>query len=124
MRRGMVMVAVALSIAFGMAPAPRAQADPNPGRPGRSLNWARFDGRWVDLRAGWGAAHACLVYPGRTTECFQTGRELAARMAGLQSPDLACGSSLDLFDGTYLSGTKVSIYTRGLWINLSSVGFD
>jgi hypothetical protein len=36
----------------------------------------------------------------------------------------SCSSSLDLYDGTYLTGVSVSIYTRGLWINLSTVGFD
>ncbi len=43
--------------------------------------------------------------------------------AGSQ-PSLACSSPLQLFDGTNLSGAKVLIYTRGLWIDLSTVSFD
>lgn len=124
MRKGIVMFAVAMSLAYGTAPSSKAQADSNLERPGRTSRWARFDGRWIDLRAGWGEARACLIYPGRATECFKTGQGLADRVDQLRAPDLACGSALDLHDGTYLSGTKVSIYTRGLWINLSSVGFD
>jgi hypothetical protein len=38
--------------------------------------------------------------------------------------DLACSSPLTLYDGTSLSGASVSISTRGLWINLSTVSFD
>jgi hypothetical protein len=43
--------------------------------------------------------------------------------AGSQ-PSLACSSALQLFDGTNLGGAKVLIYTRGLWIDLSTVSFD
>ena len=39
-------------------------------------------------------------------------------------PLVSCSTPLRLYDGTYLSGTSVSIYTRGAWINLSSYGFD
>lgn len=39
-------------------------------------------------------------------------------------PDVACSSPLKLRDGQSQTGTTVSIYTRGLWINLADVGFD
>jgi hypothetical protein len=39
-------------------------------------------------------------------------------------PTIDCSTPLRLRDGTNQTGTTVSIYVRGLWINLSSVGFD
>ncbi len=36
----------------------------------------------------------------------------------------ACSTSLDLYDAGSLGGTHVAIFTRGLWINLSTIGFD
>jgi hypothetical protein len=124
MRRGIMVFALVASLACGIAPSAGASAAPTGGRSSGAVGRARIDGRWIDLRSGWGEARACLVYPGRAIECFKSRGGLAARLAGLRAPDLACGSSLDLYDGTYLSGTEVSIYTRGLWINLSTLGFD
>jgi hypothetical protein len=37
---------------------------------------------------------------------------------------VSCSTPLRLYDGTYLSGTTVAIYTRGAWINLGSYGMD
>jgi hypothetical protein len=40
------------------------------------------------------------------------------------APDVACSTPLRLYDGTSLTGTFVSVSTRGSWINLSSLSFD
>jgi hypothetical protein len=37
---------------------------------------------------------------------------------------LTCSSPLKLYDGTYLTGSEVSVSARGLWIDLSTVSFD
>ena len=37
---------------------------------------------------------------------------------------LSCASSVRLYDGTSYTGTSVAYATRGVWLNLSSVGFD
>jgi hypothetical protein len=86
---------------------------------------ALFEGRWIDLGKGWGAARACLVYPHLPTECFRTVGELEELERSLPTPvNLSCSTPLRLHDGTYQTGTTVSIYSRGLWINLSTLSFD
>jgi hypothetical protein len=35
-----------------------------------------------------------------------------------------CSTPLRLYDGTYRTGASVSVYTRGLWVNLSVVDFN
>jgi hypothetical protein len=54
---------------------------------------------------------------------------LAADAAGggavhLGAPSINCSTPLKLRDGTNQTGTTVSVYVRGLWVNLSDVGFD
>lgn len=39
-------------------------------------------------------------------------------------PDVSCSTPLTLYNGTNLTGSSESIYVRGVWVNLSSVGFD
>lgn len=85
---------------------------------------ARFEGGWIDLEAGWGPARACLVFSGRPVECFRSASQMSRREARLLVPSLNCSSPLRLYDGLNRTGATVSIYTRGLWTNLSGLGFD
>jgi hypothetical protein len=50
----------------------------------------------------------------------------SADLASAEQPGsvIKCATPLRLYDGTYRTGTSVSIYPRGLWINLSDVGFN
>jgi hypothetical protein len=92
--------------------------------PGQLVALARFEGRWIDLSTGWGLARDCLIYAGRAPECFRTQKALEEREATLRVPDISCSAPLTLHNGTNQTGTTVYIYTRGLWINLSDVGFN
>jgi hypothetical protein len=99
---------------------------------------AKYKGRTIDLSRSWGTAQACLVWQqGGISECFATHQELQARESALRassSPTLGtatpnratstCASSLDLFSGTGFSGSELSLWDRGVWVNLSSAGFS
>ena len=121
MRRAFLVLAAASWLVVGMVPSGEA-ADPSV--EGSGVAAATFEGRLIDLRGGWGAARACLVLPGRPVECFRTLGEVKAAARGFDAPALACSSPLILYDYTYLGGASFSVYTRGLWINLSGTGFD
>src|SRR6059058_3731883 len=107
-----------LAIAFAIGPALAASAATRP------INIARFEGRWIDLQRGWDGARACVVYIVKPTQCYRDSSEAKRAESRLSPSTLNCGSSLDLYDGTYMSGASVSILARGTWINLSTVGFD
>lgn len=98
---------------------------------------ARSEGRRSDLR-GLRKAAGCVVHPGGV-ECFRSEAKLIAREQALSTSidalggrvlleDFAvaasCSTPLRLYDGTSFSGTRVSVYTRGVWVNLGSLGFD
>lgn len=117
-----VVVAV-LAVAATAVAAYAAQA-PHTSVVGGKGQMARFEGRSIDLGRGWGAARACLIHPGRPVECFRTEAALEARVARIHAPDLSCSTPLKLYDQTSFMGTTVSIYSRGLWINLSTLSFD
>jgi hypothetical protein len=51
-------------------------------------------------------------------------RSFSNMEATLAGPAVSCSTPLKLYNGTSLTGTSVSIYTRGLWIDLSTVAFD
>jgi hypothetical protein len=40
------------------------------------------------------------------------------------APNINCSTPLKLRDGPNQTGTTVSVSARGLWVNLSTVGFD
>jgi hypothetical protein len=91
---------------------------------------ADFEGRQIDLAEGWGDAQACLVLSS-TTHCFRTVDELTAAEKSLVAGDdrlislaATCSTALRLYDGTYQTGSVLSIATRGQWINLGLYGFD
>jgi hypothetical protein len=48
--------------------------------------------------------------------------EVGSRSVG--SPALTCSTSLKLHDGASQSGALATVSERGIWINLSSLGFD
>jgi hypothetical protein len=121
-----ITIVAAILIALVAASSGTASSSPHRHVAGRSLDLSRalFEGRWIDLRGGWGSATACLVYPHRPTECFRTTAALLQRRSALPSPDISCSSPLKLHEKTNQLGTTIFVYTRGLWINLSTVDFD
>lgn len=91
---------------------------------------AVFEGTEIDLTDGWGDARACLVLPA-TVQCFRTIEELNAAEARLDvgdsrlvSTSATCSTALRLYDGTYQTGSVLSITVRGQWVNLGTYGFD
>lgn len=48
----------------------------------------------------------------------------SARVGGKMAPALTCSTPLTLYDLANRSGSSVQVFTRGLWINLSTVSFD
>jgi hypothetical protein len=122
MRRMLAFVIITLSI--GAAAASPAQAGPRSGSNLRDFGVARFEGRWIDLSESWEGARACLAVAGRATRCFRSRGEMRAAAGTGLGKGLNCGSSLDLYGQPWMAGSEVSIYARGVWINLSSFGFD
>jgi hypothetical protein len=122
-RRSTVLVfalLVALCAASTAEGAERPATQPEAKGEGRAL----FEGRWIDLDEGWGAARACLVAAGRPIECFRSTLEMRTREAALLTPDVNCSSPLRLYNLTNQGGSSVSILTRGQWVNLSGLSFD
>lgn len=125
-------ITVALSLLAVIAVAPPAPAAPTEDSRSLSGVTATFEGEALDLSQGWGDAQACLVsHDG--VECFRTITELAGReqvlaadalRAGSGAASATCTTPLRLYDGTYRTGTVLSIAARGLWLNLSLYGFD
>src|SRR5437899_2083614 len=73
---------------------------------------ALFQGRWIDLAAGWGAARECVVAPARPTQCFRTHADARVLEASVGRPDVSCSTPLRLYDGTSQTGAFLYIYTR------------
>ena len=102
---------------------------------------AWFEGGTIDLSQSWGAATACVEL-GDHTECFRTEAEMidahpelgesppsakgrrTSSEAGASLLAVDCSTSLRLYANTNFGGGVIYITTRGVWINLSSVGFD
>ncbi|MBA3380869.1 MAG: hypothetical protein H0T97_03235 [Actinobacteria bacterium] len=93
-------------------------------RPGLAL----FEGKVIDLSRGWGEARACVVFDAdRVAECFRDTATLHAReteVAADVSILASCSTPLRLFANTGYGGSELDIYTRGVWQNLSTWGFD
>src|SRR5215207_5265322 len=82
-----------------------------------------FEGRQIDLTQEWGTAKACAVTP-RGTRCFRDEAQMdrflgfeqkeAAASASAGGPGfdkaaMTCSSSIRLYDGSWFSGTVLSI---------------
>jgi hypothetical protein len=109
---------------------------------------ALFEGEYVDLSSGWGAARACLVAESvGLVECFRTRTQMLARErrlaeagARLHIPsflggsgksgsagaagDPSCSAPLRLYANPWYGGRELDFYDRALWQNLSDWGFD
>jgi hypothetical protein len=126
MRRVLCLLVTAVSLVALWAGAASATSSSR-WRPAATRSVALFEDRWIDLRVNWGQATSCLIYPGRTPECFRTTAEAQARATSLRgsaSPDLSCSTPLTLHAGTYQGGATLLVYVRGLWVNLSTYSFD
>lgn len=113
-----LVVAVVVSSSLEAIAVPPTMQSP------RGAAIARFEEGWIDLSRGWGEAKACVLLPDRPTQCFRTEAEAQVWGGGFRAPNVSCATPLKLRDGTYQSGTTVSIYPRGIWVNLSTLGFD
>jgi hypothetical protein len=98
---------------------------------------ATFEGHSLDLAAGWGSAHDCLVWQRfGVVECFRTEAELAAREVQVKASGRAaaaarataatptCSASLDLYSGRNYTGLHLALRDEGYWQELSYFGFD
>ena len=71
----------------------------------------------------------CLFLVSAATVVWLVGPALANAGSGagpgnVGSPALTCSTALKLHDGASQSGATASVSSRGIWINLSSIGFD
>lgn len=113
--------------------APHAALAAEPSQPATAVGGsilARFEGRWIDLAHGWGEAAACVVHDART-DCYRTiaeaeqhDTELAAVQSATDLAVASCSRSLRLYSSSYRSGNVLYLSTRGMWLNLSTYGFD
>jgi hypothetical protein len=127
MRRGWIvpMAATLLVFSSGLAAASPAQGSATHGV--SDIGHARFEGRWIELSQGWSQATACMVVAGRPTECFRTVGAMethAAVVLASASPLLNCSTPLKLRDGPNQTLGQANVYSRGIWVNLSSLSFD
>jgi hypothetical protein len=91
---------------------------------------ATFEGRSINLAAGWGPARACLIWRQHgIAECFRTDAQLSARqgqlrnsMATSQGP--RCSSPLNLYSGRSYTGSHLVLWDEGYWQELSNYGFN
>jgi hypothetical protein len=117
-----VLAAALMVITASSALAGSSQATES--RPGLAL----FEGKLIDLSRGWGEAQACVVFDAdRIAECFRDVATLHARETELASDVsilASCSTPLRLFANTGYGGQELEIYTRGVWQNLSTWGFD
>lgn len=128
---------IAIAIMPTAAPA-AAIGDTGGSRPvgADSAAFASYNGAIIDLRVGWGTAKACAT-DGKTTQCFDTEREMTASL-GLEPslPDAsafagsapaalaACSSSVYLYSGTNYTGSVLGTTIRFTVLSLANYGFD
>jgi hypothetical protein len=71
------------------------------------------------------AASVCLIGPARASEADRSERTLAVGAPAFErAPTVNCATPLKLHDGTHQSGATAQVSVRGVWVNLSSLGFD
>ena len=130
---GMVMSLVVLLIAIAL---PAAAADRSATRT-HHLGQARFEGRTIDLRTGWGDARACVVWhAGGETDCFRSdaaadravarrGRVVAltAMHEAQGQPTSTCGSWLTLYEHVGHAGRSLRFRDQGTYQDLADWGF-
>lgn len=100
-------------------------------KPADGPSMARFEGRVIDLRRGWGEATACAS-DGETTDCFRTESAMNSFLASKTAPSASgsfgtlssCASPVRLYDNTSYGAPVLSLYSRGVWLNLAGYGFD
>lgn len=121
-RTAIVLAAALMASAASSALAGGSSATES--RPGLAL----FEGKLIDLSRGWGEARACVVFDvERVGECYRDVATLQAReteFASEASILASCSTPLRLFANTGYGGQELDIYTRGVWQNLSTWGFD
>ncbi|MFP5319990.1 MAG: hypothetical protein ACLGI2_17075 [Acidimicrobiia bacterium] len=139
MRRiGALCAAVGLVVLAAATPTGAQEGDAAVARPAPEPGSARFEGRQIDLRAGWGAARACMVWnEAAVVECFRTPEEMSAREEALAarggrrtgdsvtaSSTWSCSSPLRLYEHGYYGGRQLSFWDAGFWQNLGDWGFN
>lgn len=139
-RTGSLIAVIGMTVAVAAAPTAGAQEGARgSGRWDRPAGSARFEGAEIDLRAGWGAARACMVWrEGGVVECFRSPDAMAAREravgAGRDKPadgtrsasssSWTCSSPLRLYEHGNYGGRQLSFWDPGFWQNLGDWGFN
>lgn len=87
---------------------------------------AYFEGRVIDLSVDWEDAQACHI-GAEATYCFGSEAELDLWLAierVVEFAPMACAGSIRLYDHASFGTPMVSIPTHGLWVNLTTYGFN
>jgi hypothetical protein len=97
----------------------------NPAHAAQPKSTVTFEGRAINLSAGWGDAHACTT-DGTTTQCFRTEAEMDQRgtAAASFSPMTACSATLRLYRSANYGGDVLQLSTRFITLSLAAYGFD
>jgi hypothetical protein len=103
-------------------------AAPPEARGGTRAVVAEFEGRAIDLSAGWQQARACVVIPAAKVRCFRTTEAADAQAAAfapsLAAASLSCSTPLRLYEHNTYGGRQLMFYSRGYWQNLADYGFS
>jgi hypothetical protein len=129
MRRTTGVLFAIVTVAASWSGVALAGPAPDPGSSAKgSTPLARFEGGWIDLSGGWGPASACMILPDRPVECFRTSAGMERRgsslVANKATPQVNCSTPLRLRDGINQTGATLSVFARGIWVNLGTFGFD
>ena len=124
-----ILVSIALATFFVCTTTPQIGSAQSGGGP----SIARFEGKLIDLRDGWGEAAACTS-DGSTTACFRTEKQLdrylnealqsVTQIHGGFSIESVCSTALKLYADASFGGLVLSLSTRGTVQNLSTFSFD
>ncbi len=128
--------AVALTAPGNAGAIDSGQSSPPGAEVGRApdVGQARFEGRTIDLKRGWGEAKACHVDNELDVTCYRSERAMEKALginaaSGGDYPSAAngyatCGSSLKLYWGSYYNTPVLYMTVRGTWTTLSWFGSD